>query len=105
MLMLNRVVRVEPLPNYRLRVEFDDGVEGTIDLSGELVGEVFEPLRDEAMFRRVTVDEYGAVCWPNGADLAPDAMHIELTGKTLARSGPRRKRASAARTKRGRAAE
>jgi hypothetical protein len=105
MLMLNRVVRVEPLPNYRLRIEFDDGVKGTIDLSGELVGEVFEPLRDEAMFRQVAVDEYGAVCWPNGADLAPDAMHVELTGKTPARSRARRKAASAARTKRGRAAE
>ena len=103
--MLNRVVRVEPLPNYRLRVEFDDGVEGTIDLSGELVGEVFEPLRDEALFRQVMVDEYGAVCWPNGADLAPDAMHIELTGKTSSRSGARRKSASEARARRGRAAE
>lgn len=24
------------------------------------------------------IDEFGAVCWPNGADLAPDAMHDEL---------------------------
>ncbi len=93
------------MPNYRLRVEFDDGVKGTIDPSGELVGEVFEPLRDEAMFRQVTVDEYGAVSWPNGADLAPDAVHIELTGKTPKRSGARRKPASAAQTRRGRAAE
>ncbi|HYU12941.1 MAG TPA: DUF2442 domain-containing protein [Stellaceae bacterium] len=103
--MLNRVVRVEPLPNYRLRVEFDDGVKGTIDLSGELVGEVFEPLPDEAMFRQVTIDEYGAVCWPNGADLAPDAMHIELSAKTPTRSGGRLKPASAMRAGRGRAAE
>ena len=103
--MLNRVVRVEPLPNYRLRIEFDDGVKGTIDLSGELVGEAFEPLRDEAMFRQVTVDEYGAVCWPNGADLAPDAMHIELSGKTPTRSRARHKSASAMRARRGRAAE
>jgi hypothetical protein len=28
----------------------------------------------------VKVDEFGAVCWPNGLDLAPDAMHEELTG-------------------------
>jgi hypothetical protein len=105
MLMLNRIVRVEALANYRLHIEFDDGVKGTIDLSGELTGDVFQPLRDEAMFRQVTVDEYGAVCWPNGADLAPDAMHIELTGKTSTRSGARRKSASAARARRGRAAE
>jgi hypothetical protein len=79
--MLNRVVRVTPLPKYCLRVEFDDGVSGTIDLADELTGEMFEPLRDEALFRQVTIDDYGAVCWPNGPDLAPDAMYIEMTGK------------------------
>jgi hypothetical protein len=79
--MMPRVVKVDPLPKYRLHIEFDDGVAGTIDPSGELTGEVFEPLRDEAVFRQVTVDEFGEVCWPNGLDLAPDAMHSELTGE------------------------
>ena len=77
--MLNRVVGVTPLPGYRLRVEFVDGVAGTVDLSGELGGEMFEPLRDEAMFRQAAVDEYGVVTWPNGADLAPDALYLEIT--------------------------
>jgi hypothetical protein len=66
--MMPRVVKVAPLSQYRLHVEFDDGVVGTIDLSGEFDGEVFQPLRDEAVFRQVTVDEFGAVCWPNGPD-------------------------------------
>ena len=65
---------------------FDDGVAGTIDLSGELDGEVFRPLRDEAVFRQVRIDEFGAVCWPNGPDLAPDAIHSELTGEPPIRS-------------------
>ena len=73
--------KVFSLSQYRLRVEFDDGVAGTVDLSGELDGEVFQPLRDAAILRQVTVDEFGAVCRPNGPDLAPDAMHSELTGK------------------------
>jgi hypothetical protein len=79
--MMPRVTKVTPLPRYRLHVEFDDGVAGTIDLSDELDGEVFQPLRDEAVFRQVTVDEFGAVCWPNGPDLAPDAMHDQLMGE------------------------
>jgi hypothetical protein len=62
--MMPRIVRVAPLSNHRLQVEFDDGVAGTVDVFGELDGEVFRPLRDEAVFRRVTVD----------------AMHSELTG-------------------------
>ena len=83
-----RVVKVAPLSQYRLHVEFDDGVAGTIDLSGELDGEVFQPLWDEAVFRQVTVDEFGAECWPNGPDLAPDAMHSELAGKPPPQSRP-----------------
>jgi uncharacterized protein DUF2442 len=88
-----RVVKVAPLPKYRLHLEFDDGIAGTIDLSGELTGEVSEPLRDEAMFRQVTVDEFGAVCWPNGLDLAPDAMHRELAGEPPLQSRPRQEQA------------
>ena len=42
-----RVVRVTPLPWYRLQVECDDGVTGIVDLAGELTGLVFGPLRDE----------------------------------------------------------
>jgi hypothetical protein len=76
--MLNRVTRVTPLNNYRLTVEFQDGVYGTIDLSNRLFGEMFEPLRDEALFHQVSIDKYGAVSWPNGADLAPDALHQTL---------------------------
>ena len=91
--MMPRVVKVAPLPEHRLHVEFDDGVAGTIDLSGELDGEVFQPLRDEAVFRQVTVDEFGAVCWPNGPDLAPDAMHSELAREPPSRSRPRQEKA------------
>jgi hypothetical protein len=95
--MMPRVVKVVPLSQYRLHVEFDDGVAGTIDLSGELAREVFQPLRDEAVFRQVTVDEFGAVCWPNGPYLAPDAMHSELTGKLPPQSRPADRRQATAR--------
>jgi hypothetical protein len=91
--MTPRVVKVSPLPKYRLHVEFDDGVAGTIDLSGELDGEVFQPLRDEAVFRQVKVDDFGAVCWPNGLDLAPDAMHDELTGAPQSQPRPQQEKA------------
>lgn len=42
------------------------------------MGPVFEPLKDESLFNQVSVDEFGAPCWPNGADLAPDAIYAEL---------------------------
>jgi hypothetical protein len=39
---------------------------------------MFEPLRDVNLFDEVFVDEFGAVCWPNGADLAPDALYDRI---------------------------
>jgi Protein of unknown function (DUF2442) len=88
--MIPRVIKVAALPQYRLHVEFDDGVSGIIEIFPRLSGPVFEPLRDEAVFRQVTVDEFGAVCWPNGPDLAPDGMYSRITGKPLfeTRDGP-----------------
>jgi len=67
--------RVEALPNSHLLVEFSDGVSAEIDLSSRLFGPMFEPLRDAAMFGRVTLDEFGVPCWPNGADLAPETLY------------------------------
>jgi hypothetical protein len=75
---MEKVVRVRALPGYRLEIEFDDGVQGVLDYSQRLTGPVFEPLRDPARFADVGIDEFGVVCWPNGPDLAPDAMHERL---------------------------
>jgi hypothetical protein len=81
---MHRVVKVTALPQYRLQVEFDDGVAGVVEIFPRLSGPVFEPLRDEALFRGVTIDdESGAVCWPGGPDLAPDAMYSRLSGKPV----------------------
>jgi hypothetical protein len=42
--------------------------------SSKVDGTVFEPLRDVAVFAEARL-VMGAVQWPNGADLAPDAMY------------------------------
>ena len=73
-----RATRVEPRPGYRLYVEFSDGTSGEVDLSERLFGPVFLPLREESVFKQVTLDEYGVPCWPSGADLAPDALYEAL---------------------------
>lgn len=76
---MRRVTNVCALNGYRLEVVFDDGVRGTVSLEKRLFGPVFEPLRNTALFGQVTVDEFGAVSWPNGADLAPDALYEMVT--------------------------
>ncbi len=74
-----RVVKVHPKPGFRLDVTFADGTTGEVRLQGFLDSAavddtVFAPLRDSAVFAEAST-ELGAVAWPNGADLAPDAMY------------------------------
>jgi hypothetical protein len=69
------LVHVEARPISKLIVEFSDGVRAELDLASRLFGPVFEPLRNPSFFAQVTLDAFGAPCWPNGADLAPDALY------------------------------
>ena len=74
------VTSVEHIADHTIRVEFDDGSVKDVDLSGELWGEVFEPLRDVARFRAFRLDpELGTITWPNGADLAPEFLYERAT--------------------------
>jgi hypothetical protein len=76
---VERITYLEARPPYRLYVEFSDGVQGEYDMTTRLCGPVFEPLRDPAYFARVELSEWGAPTWPNGTDIAPDALHDRLT--------------------------
>jgi len=74
-----RVASVNALRGLRLQVTFVDGTAGEVELKGflsgpKVKGTLFEPLRNWEEFAGVRV-EMGAVQWPNGADLAPDAMY------------------------------
>lgn len=74
--MFLHVIGVTYLDGYRLRLEFNDGTIKDVDLQEELWGEVFEPLKDVALFKRVAVNpDTGTIEWPNGADLAPEFLH------------------------------
>src|SRR5260370_30039262 len=73
---LPRVVDVESLGNYRLRLTFSDGLVRELDFAGVLEGEIFEPLKDPTTFSEVSVDKVaGTITWPNGVDLDPDVLH------------------------------
>jgi hypothetical protein len=69
-----RVTSVTVVPPYGLRLVFDDDVERTVDLAGDLWGPMFEPLKDPGYFAQVAID-HGTVIWPNGLDLDPLVLH------------------------------
>jgi len=86
------VVSVEQTGPYRLRLRFDDGAEGEVDIQATTTFEgVFEPLGDPAFFSQVRVDEEaGTIVWPNGADLDPLVLHSKVTGTPTALDSPKR---------------
>ncbi|HMD68497.1 MAG TPA: DUF2442 domain-containing protein [Chitinivibrionales bacterium] len=64
---------------YKIFVEFDNGDKGVVDLEGILWGEVFEPLKEIAKFRKFKVsDTFRTIVWENGADIAPEFLHDHL---------------------------
>lgn len=66
----------EYLDGYRLKITFSDGASGVIDLTDELWGEVFAPLKDLETFKSFRVDdELSTIVWPTGADLAPEYLY------------------------------
>jgi hypothetical protein len=69
------VVDARYVRDHIIWVQFKDGSEGEVDLSSELWGPVFEPLKDVEYFQRFTVAEYGTIAWPNGADIAPEFLY------------------------------
>ena len=79
-LSLIKIVKIEPLGGHRLRFRFSDGSVGERDFADIVAsgGPMLEPLRDSKYFARVFT-EFGAPTWPNGYDLAPTALHAEMS--------------------------
>lgn len=77
--MLPHVTEGHYITGYTVWLRFNDGAEGEVDLSNELRGPIFEPLRDIEVFRRFAVHpELRTLVWPNGADFAPEFLRSSL---------------------------
>ena len=78
---MHKIIDVEAMSDYRLRLTFADGTAGTVDLS-DLAGKgVFALWNDRSAFEAVRIGEVGQLCWGDQIDLCPDAMYLRLTGK------------------------
>jgi len=77
--MIPEIVEARYERNYTLFIRFSDGTEGEVDLRLELHGEIFEPLKDISTFKTFSVHpEFHTICWPNGADFAPEFLYEKI---------------------------
>ena len=77
--MMPHVVEGRYVAGYTIWLRFSDGAEGEVDLTEELRGPIFEPLRNPELFRQFVVHpELRTLVWPNGADFAPEFLRASL---------------------------
>ena len=75
-MMILRIEKAEHVGSYVMSLSFNDGMQKAVDLQPLLNGPIFEPLKDPDYFLLGELDSVcGTVVWPNGADLAPEALH------------------------------
>jgi len=71
------VVNAELKDNYKVFVEFNDGVSGIIDFKEKLSNDhrqIIKDLLDLGLFKTVKV-ERDTLCWDNGVDFAPEYLY------------------------------
>ena len=75
--MTPQLTKAEYVGEYRIKVKFEDGVEGVVNMENELWGEVFESLKDPSEFHNFVLDkELRTIVWSStGADLAPEFLY------------------------------
>ena len=70
-------------PDYKLRVEFEDGVTGVIDLKKWKGKGVFQYWIDEDNFKNFHITADKKIEWNQEIGMDPDAFYLQLVGKTF----------------------
>jgi len=74
--MIVRITQARVAEPFSLSLVFNDGTEKMVNVESLLAGPVFEPLKDPGYFAQARLDPVcGTVVWPNGADIAPEALY------------------------------
>lgn len=77
------VLEAKYIKDYQIKVCFNNGTSGIVDLEDKLWGPVFEPLKDLDLFRKFKVsDVLHTICWENDADFAPEYLYEMMLEQT-----------------------
>jgi len=71
---LLRVIDVEYLNDFTMKLEFNDGKIKTIDFLPLLKGTIYEPLKNRDNFIQFGLTDW-TLEWYNGADFAPEYLY------------------------------
>jgi hypothetical protein len=78
---IHDVIEARLVRDYTVEFVFDDLRTGTVDIRRFLGRGIFRVLLDKKKFNQFKVDaELGTICWPNGADIAPETLYEAAFG-------------------------
>ena len=77
-----KIIEARATDRFHVWLHFDGGATGTVDLSSFAGRGVFKAWEKEGVFEQLTISPAGALQWPGDLDLCPDALYLQLTGKS-----------------------
>ncbi len=80
---MRKIVDVAALEGYQLRLAFDDGREGVVDVSHLAGKPAFSCWRDRKTFEQVRIGDSGELLWGDQVDLCPDSLYLRMTGMSV----------------------
>jgi hypothetical protein len=78
--MLAYVIKAELRGDYRIYIEFNDGLNGIIDFKDKITTdhrEIIRELVDKNKFNKIKVERH-TLCWENGVDFAPEYLYDQI---------------------------
>ena len=75
-----KVREVKYIAEYTISIKFDDGINGTIQLSDLVQKGIFKLLQDKSEFAKVYTNGY-SIAWSNELEIDATTIYSELTGK------------------------
>lgn len=72
-----KAIDVQPLSDYKIKVVFDDGVSGVVDLHELVEKGIFQHLKDEKAFRNVHTDG-ASIAWSEELEIDADNIYAEI---------------------------
>jgi len=74
------VIKAELRENYKIYIEFNDGLSGVIDFQNKLSTDhrsIIKELIDKNKFNAIKIERH-TLCWENGVDFAPEYLYDQI---------------------------